>query len=101
MTSLQATKDFFFNRTAIGRQRLGSDDNKVEGNYHSDVSDTSRDNLEGAFSSLDKIKKPGWVRRIIEYGRRRKTTFADWSSAQPRSVWASVILAVLATVVIL
>ena len=101
MTSLQATRNFFVKWTPIGRQRLGSDDNKVEGSYHSDVSDTSGDNLEGAFSKLDKVKKPGLVKRFIDYGRRRKTTFADWSSAQPRSVWMSTVLAVLATVVIL
>lgn len=103
MNSLQAVKIFFVNRIPGGPQRLGSNGygDNIEGNYSSSTSEASGDNIEAGFGKSEQVKRPGLGRRITEYARRRKTSFADWSSAQPRNVWASIISAVLGIVVIL
>lgn len=101
MTNIQTAKKLLVSKTPNGRQRLGSNGDKVEENYRSDMSDTSGDNMEAGFFKTGTIRKPGFGRRLIEYARRRRTAFADWSSAQPRSVWTSIILAILGAIVIL
>ena len=99
--TVQTAKKQFVNKTPNGRQRLGSDGDKGEENYRSDTSDTSGDNMEAGFFKTGIVRKPGIGRRLIEYARRRRTAFADWSSAQPRSVWTGVILAILGAIAIL
>lgn len=103
MDSLRAVRIFFANRTTDGPQRLGSNcsDDKMKGNYPSNTSETSEDSLEAGSVNFGKLKKPGFGRRVSQYARGRKTSFAVWSSAQPGSVWATIILAFLGIVVIL
>lgn len=103
MNSLRGVKAFFVNSTADRPQRLGSNcsGDKMEGAYPSNTSETSEDTLEAGFVKIRENKEPGYGRRFSEYARGRKTSFADWSSAQPRSVWATIVSAFLGTVVIL
>lgn len=101
MNSLRAIKNFFVNR--VRPQRLGSNGygGKVDEDYASNNSETSGDNLEAGFVKPRNFKKPGLGRRFAEYARGRKTSITDWSSAQPRSVWLSIISAVIGSVIIL
>lgn len=95
MNSLRAVKLFFVTRSPKGRI------DKLDGNGSLNISETSEDSLEAGFGESKKFRKPGLDRSIAEYARERKTSLADWSSAQPRSVWASIISAITGLVIIL
>lgn len=95
MNSLRAVKLFFVTRPPKGHI------DKLDGSGFSNNSGISEDSLEAGFGESKKSKKPGLGRRFAEYARERKTSIADWSSAQPRSVWASIISAILGIVTIL
>ena len=103
MNSLRAVKTIFVSRTPVGPQPLGSNGygDKVDEDYASNNSETSGDNLEAGFVKPRKFRKPGLGRRFADYAHGRKTSITDWSAAQPRSVWASIISAALGSVIIL
>ena len=102
MNSLRAVKMFCIKKAPGGRQRLDSDGvgDKVEDNHSSTDSDTSSYNLEAGFVKIGKNKKPGLGSKFTEYTHRQKTSFINWSCSQPRSVWASMISAILGIVTI-
>ena len=93
MRSLRAAKLFFVTRSPKGH--IG----KLNGS--GSLNKTSEDSLENGFGESKMFKKPSLGRRFAQYARERKTFVADWSSAQPRSVWAGIISAMLGVVIIL
>lgn len=75
--------------------------NRVEGISSSNDSHTSGEDLDGNTSEAKKGTKSGLATKFTEYARGRSKSFADWRCAQPRSTWATILLAVVGTLLIL
>ena len=102
MNHLQTVRMSFSHEAPTEQQRPGSNgqQDKNERDHLSTTSDTSGDDLEAGFVKT-RIKKSRLCIGPTDYARGCKKSFIDWSSAQPRSVLASIFSVTLGAFVIL